>query len=169
MHIHAKALEVCHIHIKANFMKMFPKQAAMLGGFPSWQIQLLCATTLSLICVPSCKAPLCCKTLLGPKLLPTAAISLWARDWVQESGSHGAAFWTLVRPYLEYCAQFSLPRCGGLGKDAEVYQNYTWSRDISQRERLERFELFSLEPQRLWGTLREVYKMIRSIDEVPFF
>lgn len=76
---------------------------------------------------------------------------------------------TLVRQYLEYCAQFSLPRYGGLGKDAAVYQNYTWSRDISQRERLERLELFSLEPQRLWGTLREVYKMIRSMDEVPFF
>lgn len=41
-----------------------------------------------------------------------------------------------------------------------------WLEDFSCREKLDGLELFSLQNWRLWGDLREIYKIMRIIDRV---
>ena len=78
---------------------------------------------------------------------------------------------TLVRPHLEYSAQFWSPY---YQKDAEalerVQKRFTrmlpGMEGISYEERLEKLCLFSQERRRLRGDLIEVYKIMRGMDRM---
>eukprot|EP00061_Rhincodon_typus_P000900 g13135.t1 len=75
----------------------------------------------------------------------------------------------LARPLLEYCVQFWSP-CykKDVVKLERVQKRFTGmlseSEGLSNRERLNRLGLFSLEHQRLRGNLTEVYKIMRGMD-----
>jgi len=78
---------------------------------------------------------------------------------------------TLVRPHLEYCAQFWSPH---YRKDVEkierVQRRFTRMlpglSGMPYEDRLRQLGLFSLERRRMRGDLIEVYKMLRGIDRV---
>ena len=77
----------------------------------------------------------------------------------------------LVRPHLEYCAQFWSPY---LRKDVvaleAVQRRFTRlipeMRGLSYEERLNSLGRYSLEFRRMRGDQIEVYKMIKSMDKV---
>ena len=78
---------------------------------------------------------------------------------------------TLVRPHLEYCVQFWSPH---YRKDVDalerVQKRFTRMlpglEDTDYEERLNKLRLFSLEHRRMRGDLREVYKIMTSLDRM---
>eukprot|EP00061_Rhincodon_typus_P007985 g30186.t1 len=78
---------------------------------------------------------------------------------------------TLVRPLLEYCAQFWSPSYRkNIIKLERVQKRFTKMLSgmggSSYKERLDRLGLSSLEHRRLRGDLIEMYKMMRGINRV---
>ena len=78
---------------------------------------------------------------------------------------------TLVRPHLEYCAQFWSPYYRkDIIKLERVQKRFTGMLPgldgLSFQERLDKMGLFSLERRRLRGDLIVVYKIMTGIDKV---